>query len=382
MLNIENYKLTISGLKKFQLLAILFVIVCIACAKSTPTFGQSRAAAFKRVAMLDNGINISWLERTWEAHALEQKPVNATDFQLLKKLGVKSIRLPVAFEYYEAKHIPVSTLLKQVDYIWQLCNRFGLKLVIDYHYGTLNDSNYTAETQVIINTWSIIARKYIKIPADELFFEIYNEPPPMNPQRWKDAAHNIVTAIRKIDGKRTLLVGASNYNSIYELSRMVRLGDENIIYTCHFYEPFFFTHQGAAWVGDQVSTIGVPFPYSVEKFPALNPKAKNTWGETNYYQYKNDGNEQSVKDKLQIVKNWAGSYGVPVICSEYGVYNEHADVDSRCRYIKTVRSALKQLQIPGMLWEYDGNFSIFSGKPSINTLPDCMKDAIGYKPKK
>jgi endoglucanase len=43
-------------------------------------------------------------------------------------------------------------------------------------------------------------------------------------------------------------------------------------------------------VGTQVATTGVPFPYSAEKFPTINPKAKGTWGETNYYQYRNDGN--------------------------------------------------------------------------------------------
>lgn len=382
MLNIEISKISHLTLSKIKPLWLFFVIVCLASAKSTPTFSQTRAEAFKRAASLDNGISISWLEQTWNADVLKQRPVTASDFKLLKTIGFKSIRLPVAFKYYESKHIPFNVVIKSIDYVWQLCNQYGFKLVIDYHYGDLNDINYNAETRAVINTWSIITRKYAKISPDKLFFEIYNEPPPISPQRWKDAAYNIVTALRKIDTKRTFLVGASNYNSIYELSRMVRLADENIIYTCHFYEPFFFTHQGATWVGDQVSTTGVPFPYNVEKFPTINPKAKNTWGETNYYQYKTDGNEQSVKDKLQIVKNWAGSYGVPVICSEYGVYNEYADADSRCRYIKAVRSVLKELQIPGMLWEYNGNFSVFTGKPAINNLPACMADAIGYKPKK
>ncbi|MDT3403181.1 glycoside hydrolase family 5 protein [Mucilaginibacter terrae] len=382
MLNIEINKISLLTLSKVKPFWLFFVIVCFAGAKSTPTFAQTRAIAIKRAASLDNGISISWLEQTWNADALKQRPVADSDFKLLKKLGFKSIRLPVAFKYYESKHISIITVIKSIDYVWNLCNRHGFKLVIDYHYGNLNDTNYVAETRSIINTWSILTRKYAKASPDKLFFEIYNEPPPMSPQVWKDAAYNIVTALRKIDAKRTFLVGASNYNSIYELSRMVRLGDENIIYTCHFYEPFFFTHQGASWVGNQVSTTGVPFPYTVENFPAINPKAKNTWGETNYNQYKTDGNERSVKDKLQIVKNWAGTYGVPVICSEYGVYNKYADLDSRCRYIKAVRSVLKELHIPGMLWEYNGNFSLFSGKPTIKNLPVCMANAIGYEPKK
>jgi endoglucanase len=367
-----------STLTKLKLSRLIVVIVCFVGAKSTPTLAQSRAVAFSRAASLDNGMNISWLEQTWNPKALTSTPVTNADFKFLKKLGFRSIRLPVAFEYYADKGVPIAKVLKRVDQVLAYCKQNGLKLVIDYHYGKLNDSNYATETQTIIKTWNLLTHKYLSVPANELFFEIYNEPPPMNPQLWKDAAYNIVSAIRKIDSKRTLLVGASNYNSIYELSRMVRLADENIIYTYHFYEPFLFTHQGAAWVGNQVATTGVPFPYNVEKFPAINPKAKGTWGETNYSKYKNDGNEQSVKDKLQIVKNWSGTYYVPVLCSEYGVYNQFADTESRCRYIKTVRQALKQLQMPGMLWEYNGNFSIFKGKPSLSTLPVCMQQAIGY----
>lgn len=204
----------------------------------------------------------------------------------------------------------------------------------------------------------------------------------MDPKVWENAANSIIAAIRKIDQKRTLIVGASNYNSIYELSRTVPLNDGNIIYTFHFYEPFFFTHQGATWIGDQVATTGVPFPYDKQTFPPLSPKAKNTWGETNYYQYNRDGNEQSVRDKLQIVKNWALKYNVPLLCGEYGVYNQYADLDSRCRYIKAVRQTLKTMGIPGMLWDYNTNFSIFEGTPSISNLPDCMKDAIGFTFKK
>jgi endoglucanase len=131
-----------------------------------------------------------------------------------------------------------------------------------------------------------------------------------------------------------------------------------------------------------VATTGVSFPYNAENFPALNPKAKGTSGEINHELYKRDGNEQSVNDKLQIAKAWANKYDVPVICGEYGAYNKYADVDSRCRYIKAVRLALKKSGIPGMLWDYNGTFSIFTGKPLMDNLPACMQDAIGYKASK
>ena len=351
-------------------------------AKSNPTTPISRLIAFKRAKSLDNGISISWYEQTWNKDILAKKPLKTTDFELLKQLGFKSLRLPVAFAYFESEHIPVEQLFTHIDNFVKQCSQYGFKVIIDYHNGNFNDTNYNTETPKLIDLWTKLAKRYAHVSHDNLFFELYNEPPHMDPQIWKDAAYNIVTAIRKIDKERTLIIGASNYNSIYELSRFVRLADENVVYTFHFYEPFLFTHQGAEWIGDQEATIGVPFPYNAEKFPELNLKAKNTDGEKNYNKYKLDGNEQSVKDKLRIVKSWSDKYYVPILCGEYGVYNKHADIDSRCRYIKTVRQALKSLNIPGMMWDYNGNFSIFTGEPSIDNLPGCMKDAIGYNTQK
>jgi len=360
------------------LVLILYITIQPITAKSNPSRADSRLIAFKRAKSLDNGISVSWLEQTWNKNVLTGEGLKTSDFELLKQLGFKSIRLPVAFEYFEDEGIPVEQIFSHIDNIVKQSNLYGFKLIIDYHNGSFNDNNYLKETPRIIDIWLKIAKRYAHVSCDKLFFELYNEPPHMNPQIWKDAAYNIVTAIRKIDKQRTLIIGASNYNSIYEQSRFVRLADENIIYTFHFYEPFLFTHQGAEWIGDQESTIGVPFPYNAEKFPIINPRAKNTDGEKNYNQYPRDGNEQSIKDKLQIVKGWSDKYYVPIICGEYGAYNKYADLDSRCRYIKAVRQTLKSLNIPGMLWDYNGNFSLFSGQPSIENLPVCMKDAIGY----
>src|ERR1700744_3271279 len=67
-----------------------------AFAKNKPIYQSVRQTAFERAKSLNNGINISWLEQTWDAHVLDTTPVTKADFVLLKKLGFKSIRLPVA----------------------------------------------------------------------------------------------------------------------------------------------------------------------------------------------------------------------------------------------------------------------------------------------
>lgn len=373
-------------MKKFRfsplfinMLWVTTVIVLPFCAlNSNASSFPGRSLAFKRAMSLDNGISVSWLEHTWDNNMLNKKGITASDFKLLKQLGFKSIRLPVAFTYFQANSDSLKKALHHIDRVLQLCDLYGFKLIICFHSGNLNDNNYQTETQKVIDMWKLILRKYIGQSANNLFFELYNEPPHMNPDNWKKAANEMIVAVRKIDKKHTLILGASNFNSIYEMSRMTPFADNNIIYTFHFYEPFLFTHQGAEWVGDQSSTTGIPFPYNAATYPPLNPKAKNTPGESHYNLYPKDGNEQSVHDKLQIVKNWSVKYNVPILCGEYGVYNKYADPDSRCRYIKAVRQNLRAMNIPGMLWDYNGTFSIFNGKPSLQHLPMCMKDAISF----
>jgi endoglucanase len=351
-------------------------------AKSNPIPPSARETAFRRAKSLNNGVSISWLEQYWNSDVLARNPLSQSDWELFNKLKVQSIRLPVAFEYFLSAKVPVEKVITHIDDVLKQCKVYGIKLIIDYHYGKINDNNFESETNRAINLWLYLTKRYADVSADSLFFEIYNEPAHINPKVWKDAAYNIVTAIRRIDKKRTLLVGASNYNSIYELSRTERLADENIVYTFHFYEPFLFTHQGADWVGEQMATTGIPFPYDAKAYPAINPKALGTAGEANYKQYPTDGNERSVKDKLQIVKSWGDKYYVPLLCSEYGVYRKYTDDASRSRYIGAVRRSLRALGIPGVLWDYNTNFSVFNGPPAIKNLSPSMKKAIDYTSKK
>ncbi len=252
----------IAGIVKSGFIMVLIAAAPAYIAKSNPSTPNLRLTAFKRAKSLDNGISISWFEQTWNKDILAKEPLKSTDFVLLKQLGFKSLRLPVAFAYFESEHIPVEQLFTHIDNFVKQCNLYGFKLIIDYHNGNLNNVNYSTETSKLIYLWQTLTKRYAHVSHDDLFFELYNEPPHMDPQIWKDAAYNIATAIRKIDKERTLIIGASNYNSIYELSRFVRLADENVIYTFHFYEPFLFTHQGAEWIVDQEATVGVPFPYN------------------------------------------------------------------------------------------------------------------------
>ena len=137
----------------------------------------NRAIVFKRAQSLNNGISVSWLEQTWTPSIIDSNGIKRKDMELLRKLGFTTIRLPVAFAYFDAQHVPLEKVLARIDAVMAQCNKYGFKLIIDYHYGNLNDNNYEAETQVIIKLWAILTRHYLKESPDNLFFELYNEPP-------------------------------------------------------------------------------------------------------------------------------------------------------------------------------------------------------------
>ncbi|MBC7399741.1 MAG: hypothetical protein H7289_07325, partial [Mucilaginibacter sp.] len=97
---IQNNSVTVMARTVF---VILLVFVQITIAKSNPIASSERLLAFKRAKSLDNGVSISWLEQTWAKDILNDNEVANTDLELLKTLGFKSIRLPVAFKFFESK---------------------------------------------------------------------------------------------------------------------------------------------------------------------------------------------------------------------------------------------------------------------------------------
>lgn len=71
----------------------------------------------------------------------------------------------------------------------------------------------------------------------------------MSDIRWNYIQLASVSAIRKIDNDRMIVLSPKNFNTAYELSSMlVNRSDKNIAIDVHNYSPMEFTHQGAEWM--------------------------------------------------------------------------------------------------------------------------------------
>jgi endoglucanase len=157
----------------FPKLALLFILITGSkhslVAKSQPTPLNERQIAFKRAKSLGNGVSVSRLEQTWNKNILSQNPIATSDFKLLKQLGIKSLRLPVAFNYFDTAHISIEKVITHIDDVLKQCKLYDIKLIIDYHYGNLNDNNCATENPKIIALWLTLTKRYIKESPDNLF---------------------------------------------------------------------------------------------------------------------------------------------------------------------------------------------------------------------
>lgn len=71
----------------------------------------------------------------------------------------------------------------------------------------------------------------------------------------------VMTAIRKVSPKRTILLSPGDWGSVKAVAEL-RISSEweNVVVTAHCYEPFLFTHQGAGCTGGLTGTTGIVFP--------------------------------------------------------------------------------------------------------------------------
>lgn len=349
-------------------------------------FAQSKA--WDRHATFGKGMNLSWLENYWNGTVengymdyLNMESINSKqyDLEIMKEMGVNTLRLPVCFDVWEDGAYPYQIDMPHyfaaLDSILDWAEPLGFNVLIEYHHGSLSENNQVEETQRIIAIWKQIIARYGDRDPEKVFFEIYNEPHDLDFSDWQMVLETIVDSMRSFDTDQTLIIGGGDWNSVYGLTNLIPLDDDNIIYTFHYYEPFLFTHQGAEWVGDPVSTTGIPYPYIGGEMPDMHTASDGTWGENAYNDYSKHGNLDTLRSWVADAKWWSEVNNRPVFCGEFGSYYK-ADDASRCRYTKAICAIMDCNDMPWCYWEWDQGFSLFDGAvPSLENLSACMLDA-------
>lgn len=308
------------------------------------------------------GVNLTGWFQTSGSNQIQFSKYSKQDFQNIKSLGCDVIRLPINL-FYMTSGSPSYTVdplfYDFLDQAVSWAEDLQMYLIIDNHTTDDLASKNSNLQSVLTNVWTQVATHY-KDRSNYILYEMLNEPNGISTANWGAIQQAGINAIRAVDTKHTIVVGASNFNGYSELSSLPVYADANLIYTFHFYDPFVFTHQGATWPTPSMGSLAnVPFPYNASTMPATPSELTGTWVASSLSNYANDGTVAKIKSLIDAAGTFKTSRNVDVYCGEFGVYIPNSPDADRTYWYQQVRTYLESKGIAWTTWDYQGGFGLF-----------------------
>jgi endoglucanase len=298
---------------------------------------------------LRRGINFGNALDTGSGAAPPPLSIEERYFDAVCAAGFDTVRLPVRWSAHADDTAPYAidpALFRDVDRAVELALARDLSVVVNvHHYHELQDRPREHERRFLA-LWHQIAAHYVDQPAG-LHFELLNEPRnAVTAPLWNRLLRPALAVVRESHPDRGVLVGPVRMNDVAALADLDLPPDEHLIATIHYYAPFEFTHQGASWVTGAQRWLGT------------------TW---------EDGGRAAVRDDLARAADWAGTHGREMFVGEFGAY-EKADLASRVRWTRCVRSEAERLDLGWCYWDFATDFGVFD--PTRDAWRTPLHDAL------
>ncbi len=336
----------------------------------------------------------------WPPYKNTPRPPSLEELIELRRSGFDTIRLPVdpapfiAFEGKQREEV-YETLFDAIARI----RKAGLNVIVDLHPNSRHPvwgqhamakgpgtPSFDAYTALITD----MARRLDRLDAKHVSLELINEPRVKcagpEQERWQTMAKTLVDSARKGSKKLTLILTGACVSSLEGLIALDprAIGDKNLIYTFHFYDPFTFTHQGATFIPWPDKYLDeVPWPASrrpiEEVIARIQPRVAAAKLDENARQqaalgaqanlqkyYRSGAGAEMIKTRFAKVADWARANSVPanrVFIGEFGVLRKHegtagARCEDRMRWLRDIRTAAEDFGFTWAYFNYDGAFAI------------------------
>ena len=239
--------------------------------------------------------------------------------------------------YQNADGSMIEEGLRRIDGALALCDKYGLRAVLDLHKtqgfsfdkgereaGFFESEEYQEKFYAI---WECFSRRWGD-RADRVAFELLNEVTEREYlPAWKHISRECVRRIRLAAPETPVLLGSYHWNSARTLPELDAPYDDHVIYNFHFYEPHFFTHQGAYWMADSMD-LSLRYSYA-------QSGVSEAW----------------IEDFLRPALEKAEKEGAELYCGEYGVIDV-APPEEAVKWLRDVHSVFRRHGIGHSLWSY------------------------------
>jgi endoglucanase len=302
--------------------------------------------------------------------------------QLLRKLherGMRHVRLPVPAEAIMPQYANPAAIeirLQDVNRVVRELVELGYSVMVDLHPGAqfnaLHRDKQVEAMAALRSAWGSLARVVGRFPPDRVFAELLNEPD-VSVERWNVELPQLAAFVRRLLPDTTLVVGPVNWQRADSLPDFKPLGDLNVVYALHFYDPMAFTHQGHWDPSDPLSDIRkLPFPVTrgdnavagLRHRLEAQQKSK-ALRELDAAIALSEGGDL-VARQLEPALKWQAQYRRPLIINEFGVLRHHAPERSRAAWIRSVVGVAETNCIGWAHWEFAQGFGMLNEKQELD----------------
>ena len=291
-----------------------------------------------------------------------QSAFDERDFEIMAQWGFNFARLPLSYWCWSREDDWYSVdekVLRDIDRAVELGRQYGIHINLNFHrvpgYCINKDDNQPVTTNIFEDEapleacafhWKLFAERYKDYSNADLSFNLINEAPSIEAEKYDKVARRLIKAIRDVDSDRIIFVdgmdvGTQPLMTITDIPGVVQSG--------RGYQPFLLTHLRANWANgwDAIQNY---------------PKDKVTWP------FEFDGRIHD-KDYLREAsvapwKPWVEAGG-KVHIGEFGCHN-HTPHPTVLAWLDDLLSVFDEQGWGWSLWNLSGSFGVFdSGRSDV-----------------
>lgn len=270
---------------------------------------------------------------------------NEQDFAWIAELGFNFVRLPMDYRMWiedndwTKLHEPT---LKEIDEAVKFGGQHGIHVCLNFHrapgYTVARPpevkSVWSDDEALRVCTlhWAAFAARYAGVPNRRLSFNLFNEPPKLEPATYRRVVAHIVEAIRRHDPDRLIICDGREWGNVPPLE----LAGLGVAAATRGYAPVQVTHYRASWMSGSDQWPEPTWPLKV---------GDTTW------------NRATLRDRQIVPWQKLEAQGVGVMVGEFGAFNRtpHPVV---LGWLRDNLELWKQAGWGWAIWNFSGGFGI------------------------
>ena len=190
-----------------------------------------------------------------------QSAFDEKDFEIIAEWGFNFVRVPLSYWCWSSEddwYTIDEKVLKEIDQAVEFGKQYGLHINLNFHRvpgycinAPKPATNLFEEEEPLkacVYHWKTFAERYKGIPNKHLSFNLINEAPSVEAEKYDKVARALINAIRAEDPNRLIIVDGKDVGRV----PLMTLADvPNIIQSGRGYDPMLISHFRAGWPGSK-----------------------------------------------------------------------------------------------------------------------------------